>query len=67
MNPRGWTLFLVLADGTEIPHWTAPTRRGAREYRRGMCDPTNGKMPNGLRTRIRKTFDIHKEINNAAR
>jgi hypothetical protein len=32
-----------------------------------MCDPTNGKMPNGLRTRIRKTFDIHKEINNAAR
>jgi len=58
MNPRNWTLFIVLEDGHELPHWTAESRRAAREYRRQMCEPTSGKMPRGLRTRIRKTFDI---------
>ncbi len=61
MNPRSWTLFLVLADGQEIPHWTAPNRQGARDFRKAMCVPTLGKMPNGLRTRIRKTFDIKEQ------
>jgi hypothetical protein len=58
MSPRSWTLFLVLEDGRELPHWTCGTRQGCRDFRRNMCDPTNGKMPRGLKTRVRKTLDI---------
>lgn len=59
MNPREWTLFLVLEDGREFPHWSTPTREGCREFRRNMCEPTSGRMPRGLRTRIRKTYDLN--------
>lgn len=65
MNPRLWTLFIVLEDGRELPHWTAESRGRAREFRRNMLEPTSGKMPRGLRTRIRKTFDIMETSNDA--
>lgn len=49
-----WLVVLICDGGTEIPHFSAYTRRRAREELTSLRAQCGGKLPRGVKARIRK-------------
>lgn len=53
MQQREWTLFLVSKDtGSEIPHWTAPTRESCRRELKSLKAQCGGRLPRFIKAKI---------------
>lgn len=53
-TPHEWTLFIITREGKEFPHWTDTKRERCREERRSLIAQSGGRLPMGVKLKIRR-------------